>query len=296
MQRWDDLRFLLAVTRHGTLRGAARALRVDASTVGRRIDAFERRLGAKLFTKTRDGLRPTTAGNAAFEVAARIEDSVLAFDRRTRDGDARLEGRVRVTAGDGVMLSIAPLVAAFRIRYPGVQLDLLAENRVVDLTRGDADIAVRIVKPTAPTLVARRVATIGVGLYAGTGYLASAPSLAAIGDLAGHALVGMAPPFDDGPEARLLARHGASHYGVRCNTIALAVAAAAGGAGVAVLPHNLAALDPRLARVLPELAFPSRDVWLVVHREVRDRAPVRAVMRFLTDDFKRNAAVFTGAG
>ena len=294
MQRWDELRFLLAVGRHGTLAAAARALRVDATTVGRRIEAFERRLGARLFTRTRDGLRPTSAGNAALEVATRVEDSLLAFERQTRDGDRRLEGRVRLTAGDGIMQTIAPLVSTFRSLYPGVQLDLLAENRVIDLTRGEADIAVRIVRPTTATLVAQRVASIGIGLYAREDYLVRGPRLDTVGDLTAHTLIGMAPPFDQGPEARWLARHGVTQYSVRCNTISLALAVAASGAGVAVLPHNLAAMEPRLRRVLRDARLAARDVWLVVHREVRDRAPIRAVLKFLIEDFKRNADAFAG--
>jgi DNA-binding transcriptional LysR family regulator len=285
---------VLAVSRHGTLAAAARALRINATTVGRRLDAFERRLGAKLFARTHDGLRPTRAGDAAIEVATRIEDALLGFELRTRDRDARLEGLVRLTAGDGIMLSIAPLVSAFRARYPGVQLDLLAENRVVDLARGEADIAIRIVRPMTPTLIAQKVATIGIGLYARDDYVARGPRLDTLDDLAVHTLIGMAPPFDNGPEGQWLARHGVSHYGVRCNTISLALSVAAGGAGVAVLPHNLAATEPRLRRVLREARLQPRDVWLVVHREVRDRAPIRAVRAFLAEDFKRNAAVFAG--
>src|SRR4051812_31778560 len=108
MQPWDELRIVLAVSRHGTLAAAASALRINATTVGRRIDAFERRLGAKLFTKARAGLRPTRAGDAAIEAATRIEGELVAFERVARDRDARLEGLVRLTAGDGVMLSVAP--------------------------------------------------------------------------------------------------------------------------------------------------------------------------------------------
>jgi DNA-binding transcriptional LysR family regulator len=295
MQQWDELRIVLAISRHGTLAAAAQRLRVNATTVGRRLEAFERKLGAKLFTRTRAGLRPTRAGDAAIEVATRIEDHVLAFERRTRDRDARLDGLVRITAGDGIMLSVAPLVSAFRARYPGVQLDLMAENRVIDLARGEADIAIRIVKPTTPTLVAQRVATMGIGLYARDDYLARGPRLEALHDLAAHTLIGMAPPFDDGPEARWLASHGVTQYGVRCNTISLALAVAASGAGIAVLPHNLTVSEPRLRRVLREVRFAPRDVWLVVHREVRSRAPIRAVLGFLVEDFRRNAAVFSGA-
>jgi DNA-binding transcriptional LysR family regulator len=295
MQHWDELRIVLAISRHGTLAAAGHGLRINATTVGRRLEAFERKLGAKLFTRTRDGLKPTRAGDAAVEVAIRIEEALLGFERRTRDRDARLEGRVRLTAGDGIMLSVAPLVSALRSRYPGVELDLIAENRVIDLARGEADIAIRIVKPTAPTLVAQRVATIGLGLYAHEAFLAGAPRLDALSDLSAHTLIGMAPPFDNGPEAQWLARYGVSNYGVRCNTISLALAVAAGGAGIAILPHNLAATEPRLRRVLPHDArLAPRDVWLVVHRELRDRAPIRAVRAFLGEDFKRNAAVFSG--
>lgn len=295
MQQWDELRIVLAISRHATLAAAARALRVNATTVGRRLEAFERRLGAKLFTKTPEGLRTTRAGDAAIEAALRVEEEVLAFERATRDRDARLEGLVRVTAGDGMMLSVAPLVAAFRVRYPGVQLDLMAENRVIDLARGEADIAIRIVKPTTPTLVAQKVATIGIGLYAREDYLAQAPRIDAVADLVNHTLIGMAPPFDQGPEAQWLARHGVTQYGVRCNMISLALSVASTGAGIAILPHNLAAMDPRLRRVLRDAPLQSRDVWLVVHREVRNRAPIRAVQAFLVEDFRRNAALFAGA-
>jgi DNA-binding transcriptional LysR family regulator len=294
MHPWDELRIVLAISRHGTLTAAARALAIDPTTVGRRLEAFEHRLGARLFTRTRDGLRPTRAGGAAIETAARIEDGVLAFERQAHDHDARLEGVVRITAGDGIMLSVAPLVAAFRNRCPGVRLDLLAENRVIDLARGEADIAIRIVKPTTSTLVARKVATIGIGLYARDDYTMRGPRLDTLHDLAAHALIGMAPPFDSGPEARWLARHGVTQYGVRCNTISLALAVAASGAGVAVLPHNLAATEPRLRRVVREARFASRDVWLVAHREIRNRAPIRAVLGFLAEEFRRSAAVFAG--
>lgn len=296
MDRWDELRFLLAVSRHGTLVAAGRALRVNATTVGRRLEELERRLGTKLFTRTPDGLRATGAGVEAFEVASRMEDVMLAFERRTRGGDARLEGVVRLTAGDGMMLSIVPLVSRFRGLYPGVQLELLSENRVIDLARGEADIAVRIVKPTVATLVAQKVATIGIGLYAQEDYLARSPRLDALADLRAHAMIGMSAPFDAGPEAQWLAQHGVTHYGVRCNTISLVLAAAATGAGVAVLPHNLAAMEPTLRRVLREVELSPRSVWLVVHREVRRRATIRAVLTFLAEDFNRNASALAGTG
>ncbi|HEX3763449.1 MAG TPA: LysR family transcriptional regulator [Kofleriaceae bacterium] len=294
MYQWDELRIVLAISRHGTLAAAGRALRINSTTVGRRLEAFERRLGARLFTRTRDGLRPTGAGAAAIDTASRIEDDVVAFERQTRDHDARLEGLVRITAGDGIMLSVASLVAAFRARFPGVQLELMAENRVIDLARGEADIAIRIVKPTVSTLVARKVATIGIGMYAREDYLARGPRLDTLHDLAAHTLIGMAPPFDSGPEAQWLARHGITRYDLRCNTISLALALAASGAGIAVLPHNLAATEPRLRRVVRDARFAARDVWLVAHREVRNRAPVRATLGFLVEDFQRNAAVFAG--
>jgi len=296
MDRWDELRFLLAVSRHGTLAAAGRALRVNATTVGRRLEELERRLGTKLFTRTPEGLRPTTAGVAAFEVATRIEDAMLAFERRTRGRDARLEGAVRVTAGDGMMLSIVPLIARFRSLYPGVQLELLSENRVSDLARGEADIAVRIVKPAEATLFAQKVATMGIGLYAQEEYLARNARLDTIADLRVHAMIGMSAPFDGGPEAQWLAQHGVTHYGVRCNTISLVQAAAATGAGVAVLPHNLAAMEPKLRRVLRDVELAPRAVWLVVHREVRRRATIRAVLGFLAEDFHRNASAFAGTG
>jgi DNA-binding transcriptional LysR family regulator len=193
------------------------------------------------------------------------------------------------------MLSIVPLIARFRSRYPGVQLELLSENRVIDLARGEADIAVRIVKPTPSSLVAQKVATLGIGLYAQEDYLARSPRLDTPADLRAHAMIGMSAPFDRGPEAQWLERHGIDHYSVRCNTISLVLAAAAAGVGVAVLPHNLAGMEPTLRRVLREIELEPRSVWLVVHRDVRRRATVRAVLSFLADDFNRNALAIVGS-
>ncbi|HWN71795.1 MAG TPA: LysR substrate-binding domain-containing protein, partial [Haliangium sp.] len=168
---WDDLRFFLALAQERTLAAAARGLGVDATTVGRRLAALETALGAQLFERLPEGLRPTSAGAHLLVRAARIAEEATAAEREIRGADQRAEGSLRVTAGDGlVAMVLAPRLGELLSRHPGLDVELRAENRAVDLSRREADLAVRLFRPREPGLVARRIAAMPLRLYGSEAY------------------------------------------------------------------------------------------------------------------------------
>lgn len=279
---WDDLRVFLAVHRRSSHAAAGRELGVDATTIGRRLGALERSLGARLFDRTPSGLAPTEAGAALFARAERIEAEVLASEREIRGTDARLTGAVRVTAGDGLVhYVLVPALAELRRTHPGISVELRADTRSLDLSRREADVAVRLSRPREPSLVARRLGAMRFGLYAGRAYLARRGAPRTAGDLADHDFVGFEASLDDLPQVRWLRRAvPAVRWAVRASTTTAQVLACAEGLGVALLP-TFAAADARLVPLLPRLACPSREAWIVVHEDVRRNARVEAVIAWL---------------
>lgn len=280
---WDDLRFFLAVHRRGSHAAASRELRVDPTTIGRRLGALERSLGARLFDRTPAGLAPTEAGAALFARAERIEAEVLASEREIRGADARLTGHVRVTAGDGLIhYVLVPALAELRRTHPGISIELRSDTRALDLSRREADVAVRLSRPREPSLVARRLGPMRFGLYAARAYLDRRASPRSAADLADHDFIGFEAALDDIPQVRWLRRTVPGiRWVVRASTTTAQVLACAAGYGVALLATFTEAADPRLVRVLPRLACPSRDAWLVVHEDLKRNARVEAVMAWI---------------
>lgn len=280
---WDDLRVLLALHRAGTLAGAARALRVDATTVGRRLAAAEAALGARLFARTPEGLRPTAAGRRALAHAARAAEAVEALEREVAGVDARVEGVVRLTSGEGVLVhALAPALPALRARHPGLRLELVAATRPLDVARREADVAVRLFRPREPALVAKRVATLRYGLYAAPAYLARAGAPRSVADLAAHEVVAFDEALADTPEMRWLARHVPdAQVVVRSTSIPVILAACRAGAGIAAVAERFAEGDPALVRVLPRAALPAREAWIVVHPDLHRSARIAAVAHWI---------------
>src|SRR5947207_5816057 len=169
---WDDLRFILAVARTGTLSGAARALAVTHSTVFRRLQALERGLGVRLFDRARDGYSPTPAGDAAAALAARVEDEVLSLERRLSGQDLDPSGTVRVTTTDTIGLTILPpQIAALRAAHPQIRVEIAISNSMAALTRRDADVALRPTRDPPQSLIGRRVAGVAYAIYGAPAYL-----------------------------------------------------------------------------------------------------------------------------
>lgn len=280
---WDDLRIFLAIHRRGSHGGAARLLGVVPTTIGRRLAALEAALGARLFDRTPTGLVATAEGAALLPRAERAEAEILAAQRELGGADARLSGPVRITASDGLLhYVLIPALAELRRKHPGITVELRADTRALDLSRREADVAVRLARPTEPALVGRRFGALEFGLYASPEYLERRGTPRALADLALHDLVGFDASLDELPQVRWLAKKLARpRWVVRATTTLAQVAACAEGLGIALLGTFVAAREPRLVPVLPAVQPPPRDAWVVVHEDVRKRARIRVMLDWL---------------
>lgn len=285
MLEWDDLRFFLAVHRTGSHAGAARTLRVAATTIGRRLAALEAAAGARLFTRTPDGLVPTAAARALLPHAERVEAEVMDAERALAGADARPTGTVRITTGDGFAMAVlTPAIPAFLAANPGLRIEVHADLRVFDLTRGEADVAVRNFRPREASLVAKRIGEEHRGLYASPSYLARRGTPRTVRDLAGHDLVTYGPELEGNPGMRWLQETSPdARIVVRGNTTTSITAACAAGVGIALLTTEYVQADPRFVRVLPRLAGPGDSVWMVTHPDLHRTARVQVVLRWLED-------------
>lgn len=280
---WGDLRVFLAVQRSGSHAGAARALRVAPTTVGRRLAALEAVVGARLFTRTPDGLAPTAAARTLFPRAERVEAEVRDAERELTGADARPAGVVRITCGDGFgTFVLAPALPQFLAEHPGLSVEIVPSLRVLDLTRGEADLALRLFRPRERSLVARRVGTERYALYASPEYLARRGAPRTARDLAEHDLVLFERELDRmRSQAWLLRVAAGARIAVRTGTTTSLHAACAAGAGVALLTTSAVRDDPRFVNILPRLEAPSSEMWLVTHGDLRASARVGAALRFL---------------
>jgi DNA-binding transcriptional LysR family regulator len=292
---WDDARYFLEIHRSGSLSEAGRRLRVNQSTVGRRLAALESVLGVRLFDRTPGAYLLTPAGEALLPRAERMEEEALAAARDVAGGEARLAGTVRLTAPETLgSRFLTARLADFHRRYPDITLELVADNRTFSLSRREADVALRLARPAQPLLVTRQVAEVGTTLYASKGYLA-ARGKPRTPDLSGHQLIGFDETFQPEAEVRWLAQHARSARVVfKSNSPQSQLAAAEAGLGLALLPCYLADPVPGLVRVLPVSKGVVRGLWLVLHRDLRHTARVRALADFLGETLHRERAVLRG--
>lgn len=291
---WDDLRFVLAVAKTGSLVRASKQLGVDHTTVSRRIEAAEASLGVRLFSRTPQGHVLTAEAEALLPDVERVEHAILALERGASARDDEVRGSVRVTSGETFGTTyLAPRLATFVREHPGLSIELVTGGAILDLARREADVAVRFFKSADESLVVRRAGEVGHALYASKEYLARRPFAKAKG-LAGHAIL----TTTTGPnvvEAQWVERltGGAPPAFVSNLTTALLEAALV-GAGVAVLPRYLGDVEPRLRRI-PMDDEPREGVWITVHRDVKDARRVRLVLDFLVETLKREQALLVGA-
>jgi DNA-binding transcriptional LysR family regulator len=281
MFAWDDLRYLAAFARHRSLSAAARQLKVDHVTVARRIAALEDALKLKLVDRRQRSYRLTGDGERIVAQASAMETAAFAVERTARGRQPEPAGEVVLSAPPGLAsLLIAPQLATLRTRHPGIRLRLVGEKRTASLTRREADIALRLSRPSERDLVIRKVGALTFGLYASPGYLAS------------HA-----PPafefidYDDSLTAApqqvwLQAFAGTRPIVLRASDIESHRAAARAGVGIAALPRYLGDVDEGLRRIDVASAPATRDVFIVVHRDLARAPLVRPVLDFVADCLK----------
>jgi DNA-binding transcriptional LysR family regulator len=290
MLDWNDLRTFAEVARRGSLAAAARALGVHPTTVARRLSGAEDALGSPLVLRSPRGL---TLAPAGARLLTSLEPLVDVIDDVARRAARSAAQPVRIAATENGARNLAagalPLLARLR---PAIEIELLSGNRVLDLARGEADLALRVVAPEGGELIARRLGEVRYGLFAGAAYLRSAPPWRAGG--AGHRVLAPAAELAAGPEARWLAEHAReAQVALRASSHVTLAVAAEHGAGVCAIATDLARHHPRLAllRRLPEI--PGRVVWLVRHRDsARDPriARVAAIVAQVIRDVLRSTA------
>jgi DNA-binding transcriptional LysR family regulator len=285
MLDWDDLRFFLAIARHGSLSAAAKDLHVAQSTVGRRLASLEASLGVRLLNRTPEGYVPTLAGRDVREQAERLEAEALSVERNVGGRDTHLAGLVRVTCAETVASHIlAPCFATLHLQHPDIMIELIPDPRELSLSMREAEISVRLKRPAQHDLVARRVGSMAFGLYASPKYLEQYGEPDFARGCAGHHLITQLDDIEDASQACWLADIAArARVALQTTSHEAAVSAAAHGGGLACLARFRADQDGGLTRLVPPYPAPSAGIWLVVHRDNRRTPRIRAVLTHIAE-------------
>lgn len=283
---WDDLRFVVEIGRAGTLAAAARHLRVDQTTVARRLRALEDELGAALFERGDGRWQPTAIGTDVLQRAGRIEEDVTALLRVAEAGAGAVSGLVRVTAvGTLIGDYLAPRLAGLYARHPDLSIELIASNDNLNVARREADIAIRLARPTRGDILIRKLADSGFAVYGASrqGRGAASDWVAYLDDLA-HT-----------PEMQVLeSLRGDGRIRLRSDSLRGLMGAVADGIGCGILPCFLADAEPGLRRLSGPQPVLSREIWLLIHPDARQQARVAATADWLAECFAADGATFRG--
>lgn len=289
---WDDVRHFLALARSGSVRGAGATLGVSHSTIARRVEALEEQLGARLFDRSRDGYSLTEAGERLLPGAERIERELAAMERRVAGQDERLDGSIRITTTDPFVADVLlePL-GRLCTEHPGLELHLDCNRHNRDLSRREADLAIRAIAldATPPEhLIGTRLAPIVLANYVARAHA--------------HRLDPDDPTtrwagFSDAGLHRVLVER--SHYPNNptwgsFDSLSLMHRVARAGLGLVMLPTYVGDADPALQRLPHADLFHGADFWLLSHPDLRTNARLRAARRCLTEAFAASVDLFRG--
>ena len=275
---WADLELFLAVARGGSLAAAAAALRVDASTVHRRIAGLEEALGARLFARSSRGYALSSAGQELLPHATAMDEQASAARRKVAARDEALAGSVRVSAIDDVAGVLSPIVASFRRKHPGVSVAVDMRSAFADLARQQADVAIRI-STRAPEgdLIAKHVAKLGLAFYGSRAYFAKHGRPSRVEDLRDHAIVRGDASLPTMPGERTLDSYSsAERVAFRSQSFIARLAAVRDGVGIGVLGCFMGDQDKSLVQLPFAVSDPHVNVWLLIHVDLRQNARVRA--------------------
>lgn len=291
---WDAFRVLLAVVERGSFSAGARALGISQPTTGRKIAALEASLGARLLVRRARGVILTPAGEDVVAEARRMAEGAEAAARRV--SGAATPSVVRISTSEGIGAAWLPkrLLAIARAN-PTLRLELVIDNQPVDLSRRQADLAVRLFRPREPEIVARKVASLAFGFFASHGYLSARGAPKRATDLARHDLVGFPEDVSTGYERWLRTMVPRERFVVRTASILAQHEAARAGFGIVVGAVAILGHDRALERVLPRLSPPSMDIWVAAHADVRRNAGVARIFDAFVELFTKEAASLGGS-
>jgi DNA-binding transcriptional LysR family regulator len=281
---WERQRAFLAVLREGSLSAAARALSVAQPTVRRRIEELEASLGVPLFTRSAGGLQPTEAAMALRDHAEAMAMAADAFVRAGSAGAQEIAGTVRISASEIIAVEVLPpILASLRRMHPALVFELSPSNRNEDMLRREADIAIRMVRPTQNALVARRIGAVPLGLHARADYLAAHGTPRTFDELRAIGIIGV--EHDNTTLRALQARYriGREDFIFRSDSDLAQLAAIRAGIGIGICQIPLAARDPALVRVMPDAFDLGLDTWVVMHEDMRGVARISATFDHLAE-------------
>jgi DNA-binding transcriptional LysR family regulator len=274
---WELYRSFLAVLDEGSLSGAARALGVAQPTVGRHVAALEKALGMALFTRSQLGLMATEAGLSLRIYAESMQSTAAALERAAASQGAGVRGTVRITASDVIGVEVLPpIIARLRDQHPDLAVELVLTDRVQDLLRREADIAVRMLRPRQELLVARRIGEIEVGLHAHKRYVARHGAPSTIADLAKHSLIG----FDQTTAfvrsaGKAFAAWRREAFAMRTDNNLAQLALIRSGAGIGACQAAIARRDDSMVRILPKQFSLPLETWITMHEDLRNNPRCR---------------------
>jgi DNA-binding transcriptional LysR family regulator len=290
---WNDVAVILAIGRNGNLAGAAQELHLNHSTIFRKLNRIEDEAGVRFFERGQGGYTMTEAGEVAMHFAERMEEEMNALTREVLGKDARLQGKIRMTAPEGLSTTLLPgILAEFRRDNPGISIDLVMSGSNLDLTRREADLALRVTQNPPETSLGRRICDFGNGLYASRAYLK------AHGDRRprDHTWV-----MHDGSADQIIAtiwknqEEAAPHIALSGNSISVTIQAARAGMGVVCLPSFLGDPDRKLIRIPSVIDGVKSGLWALTHPDLRHTARVTALMRHVAESLGARRELFRGA-
>ena len=291
---WNDVRFFLAVAREGTLTGAAQRLRIDHTTVGRRLRILEETLRAKLFDRSTTGCTLTPQGEKFLEAAESMETTAISAQSLIEEADLSMSGTVRIGSTDGFgAFFLAPRIGTLQRDHPNLEILLLAMPRVYSLSKREADIAVGLAQPSEGRLYSRKLTDYQLGVYGSKDYLAQHAPIEGIKDLSRHAFISYIDDMMYAKELNYIPRvDPAIRPRLKISNPIAQLKSTVSGYGLCVLPCFIADFEPQLTRVLPDEVTLTNSFWLIVHSEQRRLARVRVAADFIRDEVNLARNIF----
>lgn len=277
---WNLLKTFISVAEHGSLSKAAVALRSSQPTVGRHIQELQQQLGVELFVRHARGLDLSSHGAALYDMAQEVRRGVARFEMGAQTMSDEVSGTVRVSASEVVAIYVLPaLLVPLRREHPGIDLEIVAQDTLANLVFRDVDIAVRMLKPQTLSLVARKVATATLGLYASQAYLDTHAQPNHLTDMRAHTVIGLDTlTYDLEAVGRAGLQIAREDFAVRCDAQPFHVESVCAGLGIGALQDALAARRPGLVRLELGVELEPLPLWLVTHESLRQSARVRVVL------------------
>ncbi|MDX8399946.1 MAG: LysR family transcriptional regulator [Gallionellaceae bacterium] len=274
---WNDIKIFLALARNGSVRAAASKLEVSHSTVARRIDSLEEELGVRLFERLTTGFEITLTGEDVLAIAEGVENEIGKLERRVLGRDQRLEGNIRLTTVDFLATHfLMPHLAEFSRLYPEINLEVVTTYEVLDMSKREADVALRFAKKPPEHLIGKHVATLSTAAYASNKYLKLNP----LGEGSPACWIGYNSEL---PHPKWIKETNYPHLPARgvFESVLIQLEAAKAGMGIGMLPCFIGDSEPSLCRLPPGLPKPAYELWILTHRDVRATARLRVFTKFL---------------